>query len=254
MTEEGKAEPFNIDRIYKCESDGADWLLCHIGTPSSSFDGMPDLQDPHKIRLIGAGEFDVSIDWKKGARSAEHWPMPRTFSAAFNSDLSDIVDALVGCYAPLNNAGVTGSLGAAKPATGKDLVPVTAPVRMAVRVAGGGGCGGSYAAPVTAKDHPFGEVTDLMRGSSEPATDWKAEASEWKAEAGNLFQQLQEANLRIADLLIRQKTMSSLCILTARCADLRAKAEAANIFDGDRPKYAFAAKQIEKLIEELKAL
>ncbi len=43
-------------------------------------------------------------------------------------------------------------------------------------------------------------------------------------------------------------------ILAARAAELRTKSEALIIFDAERIKYAFAAKEIEKLIEKIKAL
>jgi hypothetical protein len=43
-------------------------------------------------------------------------------------------------------------------------------------------------------------------------------------------------------------------LVAARAAEFRAKAESANIFDGERIKFAFAARELEKLAKEIAEL
>ncbi len=43
-------------------------------------------------------------------------------------------------------------------------------------------------------------------------------------------------------------------LATARAAELREKSSVSNLFDPERVKYLFAAKEMEKLVEEMKAL
>src|SRR5262249_30169843 len=121
------------------------------------------------------------------------------------------------------------------------------------------------------------EAMAQIGGSSQLETDWKAEAERLaklldkssdsrmdlsekldaaRDERNTLREKL--AEIEKSGMTVATKAETAICeVLTRLCAraqEFRDKAQAANLFDQERVKYGYAAKVIDKLIEEMKNL